>query len=334
MSDEISKINGKAEMFYTGAVPWHGFGTSLDGPATFNEAIEAAHLDYQIVSEPIYDADMHEISGYQLIRREDTGEVFRILSERYEISQNRESWSWMDALLGEGGASYHTAGALRGGRVMWVLAKQPHVAEIVPGDPVERYLLLTTSHDGSLALQMHTTPIRVVCANTLRVAMARGKEQISLRHTATIHERIRQAKQALLAGDAYWENMIDDSRVLAKTPMNEVMFGDFVKTLPLSDSQGHLQELFVAGRGQDIPNVRGTAWAAYNAVTEYLDYYSPNRAITAGEPNSAGAQDRRLYRSWYGQGQVTRNRAFRLLKDFHMQGADVFAIAPPGCGTV
>ena len=84
----------------------------------------------------------------------------------------------------------------------------------------------------------------------------------------------------------------------------------------------------MAGRGQDIPNVRGTAWAAYNAVTEYLDYYSPNRAITAGEPNSAGAQDRRLYRSWYGQGQVTRNRAFRLLKDFHMQGADVFAMAP------
>jgi len=327
--DEISEVNGKAEMFYTGAVPWHGLGTALDNPATFTEAIEAAHLDYRVVGEPIYDSDMHEVPSYQLIRREDTNEVFRVLSDRYEIVQNHEAWGFLDAILGQNQASYHTAGALRGGRVMWVLAKQAEEAEIVPGDSVERYLLLTTSHDGSLALQMHTTPIRVVCANTLRVALARGQEQIAIRHTLSVHERIRRAEQAILAGDMYWENMISDSRGLAQTPMTDPVFDKFVEAVELSHSQGYLRELFVAGRGQDIPNVRGTAWAAYNAVAEYVDYYSPVTKVPQGTQGSTESQDRRLHRSWYGEGQSTRNRAFKLLQNYRQHGVEAFASVAP-----
>ena len=336
--------NGNTEFAYTGATPWHTLGINLgDQPTTYGDFISATGLDYEVVSEPVFDRHGEIIPGQQVIRRQDTQEIFKILSHRYEIVQNTEAWGFLDTVLGSGGANYHTAGSLRGGRVMWVLAKRPGSAEIVPGDTMENYLLLTTSHDGSLALQMQTTPIRVVCGNTLTAALNRGKDKVSIKHTSSVHNQIKDAENALLQGDETFRTIVNVSKTLVDTPINSSNLDIFIESLLNTDSQSRawtspvkrgklstvnhakdniaeqIKQLFSEGRGQDNPRVRGTAWAAYNAVTEYVDYYSSVQKILNSQ-GSDEAQDRRLHRSWYGRGQTTRNRAMNLLLNYRERG--------------
>jgi len=338
MSHDLTiNSDGNAEVGYIGPTPWHGLGVYLgETGATYGDFIYSTGLDYNVVSEPVCDVLGETIPAHQVIRREDTGEIFKILSDRYEIVQNTEAWSFMDAVLGAGGANYHTAGSLRGGRVMWILAKRPGEAEIVPGDTMENYLLLTTSHDGSLALQMQTTPIRVVCGNTLTAALNRGKDKVSFKHTSSVHKQITDAQTALIQGDETFRTVVNVSKALADTPINESSFDLFIESLlnpnPIPTATNAranhhakdqiastMKELFMVGRGQTNPRVRGTAWAAYNAVTEYVDYYSTVQKIGSSQ-GSDEAQDRRLHRSWYGKGQTTRNHAMNLLLNYKERG--------------
>ena len=344
MPHELSIAEGQAEMMYVGDTPWHGLGTKLDNAATAVEAIQAAHLDWTVQAQPIWLHDViynysgqTKVEGYNAIQRVDTGKVFGIMSDRYEIVQNVDAWSFMDGVLGTGGAHYHTAGALRDGSVVFILAQLDGTQEIVKGDPVEKYLLLTTSHDGSLALQIHTTPIRVVCGNTHTAALAHGRQYVSIKHTSAVHLRIEQAQKALARGETYFDDYVKEARQLSRQYMGEQSMGLFTKKLLSIDgnsatkvnsqteaAEREINELFITGRGQDLPHVRGTAWAAYNAVTEYVDYRSRVQKIGDVTQGSLLAQDRRLHRSWFGRGQEIRNHAWNLLRDYRLRGDKVF----------
>ena len=346
MPHELSIVEGDAEMMYVGDTPWHGLGTKLENTATAVEAIQAAHLDWEVSAEPIWIADTSKVfgnfktvDGYNAIQRPDTGAVFGVMSDRYEIVQNVDAWSFMDGVLGAGGAHYHTAGALRDGRVVFILAQLDGTQEIVKGDPVEKYLLLTTSHDGSLALQIHTTPIRVVCGNTHTAALAHGRQYVSIKHTSSVHRRIEDAKKALAQGEAYFDDYVREARALSRQYMGERAMGLFTQKLlgfdPSSNNKVNSQteaaereinELFITGRGQDLAEVRGTAWAAYNAVTEYVDYRSRVQKVGGATQGSLIAQDRRLHRSWFGRGQDIRNHAWSLLRDYRLRGDKVFEL--------
>ena len=348
MPHELSQYGDQAELMYVGDTPWHGLGTKLDNAATAAEAMQAAHLDWTVEAAPVWvnqvdgvfpNGQLVPVDGYNAIRRTDTGTVFGIMSDRYEIVQNLHAWSFLDDVLGAGGAHYHTAGALREGRVIFILAQLDGTTEIVKGDPVEKYLLLTTSHDGSLALQIHTTPIRVVCGNTHTAAMAGGRQYASIKHTSAVHLRIEQARKALAQGEAYFEDYVREARKLSRQPMNEASMRKFTQTLLGIDSRNphkingqteaaerDINELFITGRGQDIAGVRGTAWAAYNAVTEYVDYRSRVQRIGDVTQGSLVAQDRRLHRSWFGRGQTIRNDAWVLLQHRGLHGDNAFDI--------
>jgi len=344
MPHELSMTDDQAEMMYVGETPWHGLGTRLDNPATAVEAIRAAHLDWTVAATPVVmsrHGHYYDIDGYQAIHRTDTGEVFGVMTDRYEIVQNENAWTFMDSVLGPGKAHYHTAGALRDGRVVWILAKLDGTAEIVTGDPVEKYLLLVTSHDGSLALQIHTTPVRVVCGNTMTAALARGRQYISIKHTSSVHRRIEEAQKALAKGEAYFDDMVAEARQFSRHPMTDKDMAAFAKALLKIHPQSHkinaqtetaerqINELFITGRGQDNPLVRGTAWAAYNAVTEYIDYRSRVQKVGDVSQGSIQAQDRRLHRSWFGRGQEMRNDAWTLLRNHRLRGARAFETTPP-----
>ena len=346
MPHDLSMNNeeDRAEMMYVGKTPWHGLGTRLDNPATAIEAIRAAHLDWTVAGTPVVmsrDSSYYEIDGYQAIHRTDTGKVFAVMTDRYEIVQNENAWTFMDSALGPGKAHYHTAGALRDGRVVWILAKLDGIAEIVKDDPVEKYLLLVTSHDGSLALQIHTTPVRVVCGNTMTAALARGRQYISIKHTASVHRRIEEAQKALAKGEAYFDDMVAEARQFSRHLMTDKDMTAFAKALlkiyPTSHkvnsqteaAEREINELFIVGRGQDNPLVRGTAWAAYNAVTEYIDYRSRVQKVGDVSQGSIQAQDRRLHRSWFGRGQEMRNEAWNLLRSHRLRGARAFDMSPP-----
>ena len=336
MTTETIPTETATETGYTGATPWAAQGIRLENVNTAAEAIQAAHLDWEVQGFECT-ANGKTVPGAQAIQRQDTGEFFGVMSDKYQIFQNIDSWTWINAVLQDTNAEFHPAGSLRGGRVVFILAKMDDTQEIVKNDPVEKYLLLTTSHDGTISLAMHTTPIRFTCGNTLTAAIDAGRQYVAIKHTASIHRRLEQATKALAVGETYYNGMISTMREFAKTPMTDQSMAEFTKSVlqihPTKSGNIHSQtlqaerqinELFVTGKGQDNPLVRGTAWAAMNAVTEYIDYRSSVQKLRGASQGSAEAQDRRLHRSWFGKGNTMRNRAVSLLQEYQIVGRTAF----------
>jgi phage/plasmid-like protein (TIGR03299 family) len=341
MPHELSfATNGEAEMFYVGNTPWHGFGQQLDNPATAEEAIRAAHLDWEVALEPVYAATNlgpphGQVEPYRFVRRLDNGKILGMRTSRYSVVQNVNCFGLFDAVIGPGQGVYQTAGALKDGRIVWILAKMGSGREVVPGDTVEPYILLSTSHDGSMPLQMRHTMVRVVCNNTLQAAMGRSQGDImTIRHSGNVEAKATMARRVLGLNEAYFERMMEGAEKLVATTMNDADMVAFSNTLIrpykadsqsthrfLREGREKLRELFTTGRGQDIPGVRGTAWAAYNAATEYVDYFQRvGRGVEIGEASSD-----RLHKAWFGTGRDMKVRAWDLLHDYTGNGAGVFA---------
>ena len=205
MPHELSMAdNGEAEMFYTGDTPWHGLGQRLDGPATAAEAIAAAHLDWEVELVPVYHKDepvqgFSETEPYRFVRRTDNGKILAMRTKSYGVVQNVNCFGLFDAAIGPGKGVYHTAGALKEGRVVWILAKAGDGREVVAGDTIEPYILLSTSHDGSLPLQMRHTYIRVVCNNTFQYALGRSKQAdiVTIYHSGNVESKAVTAREQL-----------------------------------------------------------------------------------------------------------------------------------------
>lgn len=308
MPDEITITNGKAEMFYTGDTPWHGLGTRLDNPATAEEAIAAAGLDWDVEQRKVYyyaDSYLRESEGDRAIVRRDTGRKLKILSEAYTPVQNREAFSFFDSVVGEGQAIYHTAGSLQGGRKVWILAKLPHDIGL-PDDRIECYILLSNSHDGSMSVRMRPTSVRVVCANTLSVAL--GEQNVaewSTPHRGDIMTRVNQAREMLSLQEAHFEMMMRSIEELADEKMRSAERETFYRRLfSIDDELDHeksrpviaVEELFRTGRG----NNGESRYDMLNAVTEWVDH-------------KRGNDEKRLHSAWFGSGNDIKRRAWNLL---------------------
>ena len=187
MSHDLNMNNGKASMFYVGETPWHKLGTKLENPATAYEAIDAAGLNYTVIKNPIVTVlrsnKIKTIANHFATVRTDTEEILGVVGSRYEVIQNRNAFSFFDALIGSDEAIYHTAGALGKGERIWILAKLPDYIRVGKDDVVEKFLLLTNSHDGSSFACAKLTPIRVVCSNTLSAALDGSEQEVRIRHT-------------------------------------------------------------------------------------------------------------------------------------------------------
>ena len=338
----IRAEDGEAEMFYVGPEPWHRQGTRLQEPATAKEAIIAAHLDWEVELQPLVRQEGWNVyksvpDKYAIVRK-DTDVTFALVSGEYQIVQNAESFDLFEDVIGQGQAVYHTAGALREGRVVFILAKLPDTLEVVKNDPIDKYILLSTSHDRTKSLEMSITPIRVVCMNTLRFALSRATHRIKIRHTGRTQARAVEAREALSLNDAYYQTMMAGLERLVQTPMST----DDMKTYSLSflnanpetaedklhaytvENMDRLCDLFETGMGQDIPGVRGTAYAALNATTEFLDNFKRVTVEGGIRQDDLQAQDKRLYNSWFGRGQSHRDTAFTLLQKYSAYGSSAF----------
>ncbi len=150
--------NGEASMMYVGGVPWHGLGTALDKPATAEEAIQAARLDWQVKKLPLYATDGDNsllrlpVPDKFAVARENSLDVLGVVGSSYTIVQNREAFAFFDPIVGQNAAIYHTAGALGKGERVWILAKLPDSIRVVGDDITDKFLLLTNSHDGTIIL--------------------------------------------------------------------------------------------------------------------------------------------------------------------------------------
>lgn len=307
------RSDGKASMMYYGEKPWHGLGVSLDKPATAAEAITAAGLDYDVDKYPILATTngkhgLIEIPGLYATMRSDTFAVLGIVGERYEVLQNRDAFRFFDSLVGEGEAIYHTAGALGKGERIWILAKLPDYIHVNGDDIVEKYLLLTTGHDGQTQVKAKFTPIRVVCNNTLSAALAGSDAEISVLHTRSVHTELATAHKLLGLSNKLYNELGSLFSRMAHTRITDTQLEQYLKTI-MPDSKGEnntrvenkreqIKQLYHVGIGAEMSI--GTVWGAYNAVTEYADHVT-----TQGKPDSD-----RLHSVWYGSAARIKQVAF------------------------
>ncbi len=317
MAHDLATVNGRASMMFAGEVPWHGLGTRLDNPATSAQAIEAAGLGYEVRLSTLVTADGFPVPKRKAVVRDDTGAVLGVVGDRFVPVQNLESFNFLDAVVADGGLRYHTAGALGRGERIWMLAKLSGDIHVRGSeDVVERFLLLSNAHDGTAALRVFFTPIRVVCANTLSLAHRNGRgEGVAIRHIGDLHAQARQAREVLGLARGFYDDLEGGIDRLASHYPTAAQLDAYFRSLYPDPEEGsnararnareELFRLFERGRGQDIPAVRHTTWAAYNAVTEHIDHGRNSRGSDSGE--RAG---RRLDSIWFGSGAAFKSRAF------------------------
>lgn len=317
MPQNLASTIGRTAMMYTGEVPWHGLGTRLDGPATAREAIEAAGLNYLAELKEIQTVEGKEVPQRRGVVRSDTGDVLGVVGKSYAPVQNYQAFGFLDAIVADGGLRYHTAGALGKGERVWMLAKLPSHIRVKGGDDiVEKFLLLSNSHDGSAALRTFFTPVRVVCQNTLNLAIRKhGGQGISILHKGDLSSKIQEAQRVLGLAETFYTDAAAKIEILAcHYPSVEQVRQYFESLYPdptdASSSRARnirlrLTEIFETGIGLDMPDIKGSSWAAYNAVTEWVDHHRPTRA---SDPTDRAS--RRLESAWFGNGAKLKARAW------------------------
>jgi len=322
MAHELATINGRTSMMYVGEVPWHSLGTRLSAPATALEAIEAAGLDYDIALADLTTTGGIPVPSRKAVVRTDTDDVLGVVGTNYVPVQNRQAFGFLDAIAADGGIRYHTAGALRRGERIWLLGKLAGQIRVKGSDDLtEKFLLLSNSHDGSSALRIYFTPIRVVCANTLAMADRSGKgEGIAIRHQGNLPAKVREAQEVLGLARRYYDDLEIRVDFLAGHHPTAAQLARYFEALYPDPAEGSnsrarnvrdsLYKLFERGKGQEIPGIRHTSWAAFNAVTEFVDHHRSTRGRSDHERGS-----NRLESAWFGSGNRLKQQAFRLALD-------------------
>jgi len=265
-------------------VPWHGLGTPVQEAPNSAEALRLAGLDWEVVSRDIQLCGGKKISGYHANVRSSDNSVLGVVGERYKIVQNNDAFAFTDGIIGEG-ARYETAGSLNGGRRVWMLAKLDNFK--LAGDDTENYLCFANTHDGSGAVKVIITPVRVVCNNTLNAALSSAKRSFSMRHTLNVDKKIEEAKMALELNARYIVELADFAEVMAKKKLEDIRLKEILNELfKTTDKSTDLQKrnaeeckqaFYVCYAAPDIAKFRGTAWGAINAMSDLVGHSLPHR---------------------------------------------------------
>ena len=299
-------------MMYYGAKPWHKLGTEVKEVQTSEQAIMAAGLNWGVTKVPLVRSDNSAPVDYFATVRADTNDTLGIVGNVYEPLQNKSAFSFFDAIVGEKAAMYHTAGALGKGEAVWMLAKLPGYIRVIGDDVSEKYLLLTNRHDGRGAVQVMFTPIRVVCQNTLNIALAGIEKRFKAKHTGNLGNKVRNIQDYLGIIDAKSCMFEEAARKLAAVQVCREAWGDYVKNSGLLPAQEvgerpstraynimeDVSRLFEHGKGQDMPGANKTAWGAFNAVVEYVDYQRSTKDGKRAESLLFGSGANIKQRAW------------------------------------
>ncbi len=282
-------------MVYVREKPWHGLGTEVAEAPTSADAIRLSGLDWDVRQEEVFDSQGVKIPGYRANVRSSDGNILGIVGDRYRIVQNTDAFQFTDNLIG-GEVRYETAGSLKNGRRIWLLAKMPD--REIAGDMVEPYLCFTNAHDGSCGVKVCMTPVRVVCNNTLNVALRSAKRVWSMRHTENIHERLAEARDCLFLAEKYMDDLAEYADRAANTPLLGNELRDILNELfPVSkDSSDRekanikkcIDEYMICYFAPDILKFRGTAWGAINAASDFVSHNMPHRNTQKYAENNWG----------------------------------------------
>ena len=271
-------------MFYVRETPWHGLGTRvLTAPAS-KEALEVAGLNWKVIQEPVYTEANELIEGSNV--RDSDRKVLGVVTNRYKVIQNEEAFSFTDSLLGEG-VRYETAGSLQGGKKVWLLARMPQ-DYIITGERISPYLVFSNTHDGSGAIKVALTPIRVVCNNTLNLALSSAKRSWSMIHTGDIQGKLEEAKDTLFKAESYMDELGKEIEDLRMKRMSDQQVLDYIEILlPLDENMTAQQKKNIIRLQEDMkmryfdaPDLKGVGKNAYrfiNAVSDFATHAAPLR---------------------------------------------------------
>lgn len=286
MSHNLNIIDGKASFFTVKEKAWHSLGLVLDQCPTSEEAIKYAGLNYDVIKTPnfamingVYRQTPTSYTTYRSDNNEILGDK---LGARYEIVQNRDAFAFFDAIVGEGEAIYETAGALGKGETIFVTAKLPSYIRVGNDDEIEKYLLLTMSHDGSGAIKALFTPIRVVCNNTLTAALQSCTNSVSIKHTKSVQDNLKNAHKILGITNRLSSELEEIFNSMSRVKVSDKELSTYIETLFPSSKEKEeesarivnirhdIYEYAHLGAGQDLVTCEGTIFGAYNAVTGYF----------------------------------------------------------------
>lgn len=315
MAHELVKAS---DMAFVGSTPWHGLGNKLPPKQPIEVWQKASGMDFEIKQTDVL-FNAHNGDGNLLnlrsnpdstvLYRSDNNEPLSVVSKRYKVVQPKDVLGFYRDLVSVGGFELETAGVLKGGKKLWALARTGQEA-LLPGlDKVKAYLLLATSCDGSLATTAQFTSVRVVCNNTLQMAVGESKGAIRVPHS-TIFDPAA-VKQELGLGLSAWEQFMASIKAMSNRPVNKFeamsylvnVLGD--PSLPLNEqpNQKAIQTVYGLysgeGKGSKLDSAKGTAWGLVNGVTEYVDVH-----------RRARNQDYRLDSAWFGQGAAIKQKGF------------------------
>lgn len=299
------------QAFYGNREPaWHRLGTVIDQDVvTSGEAIRLAGLNWTVEQHPIYvhingdnvdeygnepdDYTETEIHNKVANVRMDTGQALGIVTPHYQIVQNVDAFDFFDEIIGKGDAHYHTAGSLYNGRKIWALARLNRDI-LIGGDPDEKidpFVALCNGHDGNTALSVYTTPIRVVCQNTLQWSMEGCKNMWKGRHTPNITDKARDARDMLGFSNDYFDALQSMGDLLISQPINRISFDrmlDMLVPLPVLKAEESPRSLTIAENTREaihmawdvdnLANVKYTKWGFVQAVAEYVDWSKTHRS--------------------------------------------------------
>lgn len=290
-------------MANTGQRPWHRLGVQFDQEFTSAEAIAAARLDYPVLKEQLHrlrpdlGPGMTEAIDAWATINGHTQDVLGVVGDVYEVLQNQEAFDFFDILLKESGGKLQTAGAIGKGEKVWMLAKLPDIFYPLAGDGVEKYLLGTTSHDGSTKTEVRFTDIRVVCQNTFNLAMQGSRGVIAIRHTGQMRQKLEMAAMVMLRYQEHFDIVSDQFSKLASVRIDDAWIDKYLIRMvgnPLNVADGRARTMMEnrihqiehrlnTGLGVDLPGVAGTAWWALNSMIEFADYDMKAKGQTADE---------------------------------------------------
>lgn len=282
-------------MFSVREKPWHGLGKIIKEAPTSRDAIELAGLNWSVNSNPIYDVFGNEIKGFKANTRSSDNSVLGVVTDKYKIVQNIDAFDFTDNLIGEE-MYYETAGSLRKGKTIWLLGKMPE--RYICEDKFDPYIVFTNTHDGTGAVKIAMTPIRVVCNNTLNMALSSAKRNWSTKHMGNMEAKLSEARHTLELANDYLNNLAIEADKLANETMKEE---DIVYTLnemfPVDDDASDRQKqniqnakdgIMICMLRPDIAKFLNTKWGFINAVSDYVGHAIPARVTANYQENNWG----------------------------------------------
>lgn len=283
---ERFSITGIETMFDARRAPWDGLGEKVSGALSSEEAIKAAGLDWNVIQSDVFSGEGEQAHGFKINIRDKDRKVMGIVTDRYKIVQNREAFNFTDTLLGEG-VRYETAGSIHSGRRVWLLAKLE--GRMMTDEKIDPYLVFTNSHDGTGAIRVAITPIRVWCQNTLNLALKKASREWSCIHKGAIDEKLNEARMTLLNAEQYLDQLEAEMGALKLQKMTDKQVMDVIdRLLPLDEVKDGerksnnvkrdrmvLKQIYF--EAPDLQVIEKSKFRLINAVSDFATHTAPAR---------------------------------------------------------